>query len=309
MLYDIKQLHSPNFQSRGDFKPLIIVDHITDGQDSVATSEEQEISAVHNTFLSAASQCSSHFEVNPDGTIEQYCRIEDDSWTQGLYAPAIAVAPSPIVRNMGVNPNYYSVSIEFIGFKDHGGDGAITEAQFWAGCWLHKWIQTEVFRIYGHKIPLNNTFVIGHCHIDPINRPFDPGPKFPWVRLFTELAIADNMTMQDYEGRLTYLGSDAAKTAKAYAIANELIYLWNLTLIDDGTGKWAKGILLRLHPIMTDLKLMTKPYSEDASVSDVYNQILYLYNTGQQKDGDGIWAKTQLLTLYPYMLSNGLVPS
>lgn len=307
MLYDIKQLHSPNFQSRGAYVPIIVVNHITDGQDSVATTEEQEISAVHNTFLSSASQCSSHFEINPDGSIEQYCRIEDDSWTQGLSMDRIPNAPSPIVRNMGVNPNFYSVSIEFIAYKDHGGDGAITEAQYWAGCWLHKWIQTEVQRIYGHKIPLNSTYVIGHCHIDPINRPFDPGPKFPWSRLFTELAVADNMSMEDYEGRLSYLGSDTAKTERSYAIANEVIYLWNLSLSNAKSAAWAKQTLLKLHPVLTSLKLLTLPYNEDTSIKDIYNQILYLYNTGHQKDGAGEWAKTQLLTLYPYMLSNGLI--
>lgn len=307
MLYEIKQLNSPNFESRGDYKPLMIVNHITDGQDSVATSEAQEISAVHNTFMSPSSSCSSHFEINPDGSIEQYVAIEQDAWTQGLPMDKIKNAPSAIVRNMNVNPNLYSVSIEFLGFKDHGGDGSITELQFWAGCWLHKWIQAEVQRIYNVKIPLNNTYVIGHCHIDPINRCFDPGPKFPWSRLYAELAIADNMTMQDYEGRLVYLGSDAAKASQAFAIGNEITYLWNMSKGKDGSAQWARSVLLGLHPVMTSLGLMTKPYSADTSQDDVANQALYLYNTGQGKDGNGTWAKEQLLKMYPYMLSNGLV--
>jgi hypothetical protein len=112
--------------------------------------------------------------------------------------------------------------------------------------------------------------------------------------------------MEDYEGRLIYLGSPMSKASQAFSIGNEITYLWNMSKGTDGSAQWAKNVLLGLHPVMTSLGLMTKPYS-DTSHDDVANQALYLYNTGQGKDGDGVWAREQLLKLYPYMLTNGLV--
>jgi N-acetylmuramoyl-L-alanine amidase len=310
LLYDIKQVPSPNFESRQTYKPIMIVNHITDGQGAVRSSDAQEEMAVQNTFMSRNSCCSAHFDVLRDGRIKQFVDIQNDAWTQGLGSHfEIQKSTSPIVRNMDVNPNLYCVSIEFEAYADHGGDGAITEAQFWAGVWLHKWIQTEVQRIYGNVIPLNNTFNIGHCHVDPVYRKFDPGVNFPWARIYAENAIANSMSLADYEGRLSYLSSDQYKVNQAFGIAQEITYLYNLTKGSDGAAEWAKSILLGLQPVMTKLGLCNKPYDAVVSLSDVYNEVLYLYNTGQNKNGAGIWAQQQLLTLYPYMLSQGLVKS
>lgn len=309
LLYNIEQVKSPNFEDRYGQVPILFVLHITDGQDASRDSDEMEERAVDNTFMSAASQCSSHGGIERDGRIKQYVDIRKTAWTQGLHSASEELAaPSVIVRQMaGVNPNYYSIGLEFLAYKDHGGDGNITEEQFWAGCWLMKYWQDQVQKIYGHKIPLNNTYVIGHCHVDPINRATDPGPVFPWKRFFNELAIADGMTLADYEGRITYLQSDESKKGKAYSIANEILYLYNLSKGTDGTAAWAKGILLGLHPIMTGLQLLNKPYNADTSHDDVANEILYMYNLSAKNDGDAAWSRQQLLKLYPYMLQNGLV--
>jgi N-acetylmuramoyl-L-alanine amidase len=309
LLYPIQQLKSPNFEDRYGQVPILFVLHITDGQDAVRNSDTEEESAVDNTFMSPASQCSAHGGIERDGRIKQYVDITKTAWTQGLHSVAEELAaPSVIVRNMaGVNPNYYSIGIEFLAYKDHGGDGNITEEQFWAGCWLMKYWQDQVQQIYKHKIPLNSTYVIGHCHVDPVYRKFDPGANFPWQRLYSELAIADSMTLQDYEGRIQYLRSDQAKQAQAFAIANEVLYLFNLSKGTDGAAEWARNILCGLHPVMTNLGLLNTTYDASTAPGTVYNEVLYLYNTGNGKDGNGEWARQQLLKLYPYMLSQGLV--
>jgi N-acetylmuramoyl-L-alanine amidase len=309
LLYDIQQLNSPNFEERYGQVPILFVLHVTDGQDAARDNDAQEESAVDNTFMSMASQCSSHGGIERDGRIKQYVDITKTAWTQGLHSAAEELAaPSPIVRQMaGVNPNYYSIGIEFLAYKDNGGDGNITEDQFWAGCWLLKYYQDQVQQKFGHKIPLNSTYIIGHCHVDPVYRKFDPGPNFPWPRMFTELAIADGMTLADYEGRIQYLRSDKSKQVQAFAIANEVLYLFNLSKGTDGTAEWARGVLLGLHPVMTKLGLLVGLYDASTAPIAVYNEVLYLYNTGNGKDGNSEWARNQLLTLYPYMLSNGLV--
>lgn len=308
-MYNIENLNSPNYEDRHGFKPILFVLHLTDGVEAVRNSDEHEEKAVDNTFMSPASQCSAHDGIERDGRIKQYVDVKYAAWTQGLHNHSeYQAAPSPIVRNMDANPNYYSIGIECLGYgPDHGGDGMITDDQFWALCWRIKSHQEEVNGIWGHKIPLNSTYIIGHCHIDPVNRPNDPGPNFPWQRLFAELAVADGMSLADYEGRILYLRSDDFKLHQAYGIANEILYLYTLSKGTGGEADWAKGVLLRLHPIMTAFGLLTKPYDEATSHDDVANQILYLYNLSNQQDGNSEWSRQQLLQLYPYMLQNGLV--
>src|SRR5690242_680924 len=151
------------YPNRNGFMPLGICNHITAGTRQ----------SVYYWFNSPNNkQASSNFLVGRNGDIDQFVDIRHGAWTQGLsskdggYSRAIA----PIVKDRtGVNPNFYLVSIEFEGYteghKDENGNviveefgihGDITEEQYLAGCWLHKYIQTEVERIYGKRFPLNN---------------------------------------------------------------------------------------------------------------------------------------------------------
>lgn len=311
MLYEIKRYNSPNFESRGNFKPVLIVNHITDGTEAVRRDDEHEETAVYNTFMNPACQASSTLTITRDGRIKQFVDIVNAPWTQGLGgAGAEKQSKSPIVREMGWRTNMYCLSIEYDAWgRNNGGDGNITEAQFWAGVWAHKWLQKQVQDKYGYKIQLNNTYVIGHCHVDPVRKPLCPGVNFPWARMYQELAIADDMTFEDYEERLQYLQSDKFKYIKAYSIANEALYLHDLTLLNDGRAIWAKHILLRMHPVMTELGLMKRRFDPEVSHDHVKNEILFLYNKKDDNDGNTIWAREQLLKLYPYMLQNGLVPA
>lgn len=163
-----------NFSSRDGIVPVIIVDHISGGS----------MSSMDSWFQSSGNTVSSaHFGVSKSGEIHQYVAIEKMAWANGLKVDAIKDATAPIIKERSpVNPNKYSVSIEH-----EGTDGELTEAQFQASVWLHFYIQSEVKRIYGKDMVLDEKYVIGHFQVDPKRKPFCPGPKFPWARLYQAL--------------------------------------------------------------------------------------------------------------------------
>lgn len=179
-----------NFSSRGGSKPFVIVDHIADAS----------IGSVDNWFTSPTNDNSSaHFCVGQNGEIHQYVKIEDYAWGNGLSPGMWNDAPAQVVRDMNCNPNYYSISIEH-----EGTDGDLTEAQFYASCWLHRYIMDYVKNKFGVIMSLGNYNVIGHNQVDPIRKPSCPGEKFPWDRFYAELAAAEKMSLTDYEMRISY---------------------------------------------------------------------------------------------------------
>lgn len=309
MLYDIHQFKSPNYESRRQYKPIMIINHITDGTEAVRNSDEHEETAVYNTFMNPNSQASSHFTVTRDGRIKQFVDIGQAAWTQGLMPNLIQKAKNPIVRSMGVNPNLYCVSIEYDAYGDHGGDGSITEAQFWAGAWLHKYIQAEVKRLYGNTLQLNSTFVDGHYNVDPTRKPLCPGVNFPWPRLYQELAAADFMTLENYEGRLRFLQSDTYKLSICQAVMTEIDFLKSAASGSDGVASWAKSVFRTLYPVFEQQGVLRDCYSATDDFAGFWNDTLYLYNcsAGQNGPESVEWAVTALCSVYPFMLSQGLV--
>lgn len=312
VLYPIKRIETENYESRRGYKPLIIVNHITDGEYTVRQSDEHEENAVRNTFCSPSEGASATFVIQRDGEIEQYVPLEYAPWTNGVHdASEIQASKSPIVRQMGVNPNLYSITKEYIGYAGHGGDGSITEEQFWAGVWVDKWSQTEVMRMYGHKIPLNSTYEMGHCHVAPKSKPYCPGRNFPWTRIYTELAIADSMSLEDYEGRIQMMRSPQYQVTKYFQIGNEVQYLYDLSKLQDSVGDWARKVLRSLFLVFESRGVLTDKYSDTDDFKQFWNDVTWLYDCargiyGPEKVNDGIWALSQA---YPYMLQNGLVPA
>lgn len=213
MLYNVSWAGDSitNHGSRQGVKPFVVVNHISAGS----------MTSMLNTFENPKNQVSSHYGIARDGSIIQYVDMARAAWCQGIVPERYKDAKTPIVQEMKVNPNLYCISIEHEGYieKDTGKrlgiDGDITEAQFFATCWLHRYIKQYVADQFGVNITLNPYYVIGHNQIDPIRKPVCPGPQFPWQRMYQELAIADSMTMDEYEQRLTFLLSDLAKFENA----------------------------------------------------------------------------------------------
>ena len=157
---------SPNFGSRNGYKPLAIVNHIMDGT----------LVGTDSWFANPASKVSSHFGVGKNGAIHQYVELQNAAWGNGSVNQ-----PNWPLLIPGVNPNYYTVSIEHEG---QSGD-IMLEAQYLATLALHRWLIETL------GIPVNRDTIIGHYRIDSVNRANCPGTGFPWDRLFNDLGGSD----------------------------------------------------------------------------------------------------------------------
>lgn len=244
-------------ESRRTYKPIIIVNHISVGS----------MGSMFNTFNNIKNQASSHFGIGRDGSIVQYVPFDRAAWTQGK----IQLPTAPIIKELVGNPNLYGVSIEHEGYAGNGLDGNLTEEQFAATCWLHKHIQTEVEAIYGIRIPLNSHQVIGHYQIDSKGKPFCPGLAFPWGRLYSELSIADTMTLEAYEERLNYSQSQSAERATSYAFAERISDLGR-KFSDPKWADAAKFKVLLLTPILEQIG-----YVGEVTPLGIVNRVMEIY--------------------------------
>lgn len=189
------------YPNRSGQRPRAICNHISAGT----------MGSMYNWFTDPKNRnASAHFGVGRNGEIHQYVDIQHGAWTQGISADDIPYATANIVKDLNSDPNYWCVSIEHEGYIDNntgarvGIDGDLTDAQFLATCWLHKYIQTEVQNRWGIHIALGSYNVIGHCMVAPRKKPSCPGSLFPWDRLLRELAVAETMSLDQYEMRLDY---------------------------------------------------------------------------------------------------------
>lgn len=254
-----------SFHGRSGRKPIIIVDHISAGA----------MGSMYNTFKNTANRASSHFGISRKGEIEQYVSIEQAAWTQGKIQSSATRPIAPIIRQHMGNPNLYGVSIEHEGYAGNGIQGDLTEEQFWATCWLHKYIQSEVERIYGHRIELNSHHVIGHYQIDAIGKPVCPGPLFPWANLYAELVYASNMTLEEYSEQIVYKTSIGANKVIAFAFAARVADL-KAKLTHSVYGAEARRKLMLLQPIMEELTFSA--YFPEMNAENIAARIEQVYN-------------------------------
>lgn len=177
----IRTYKSPNYESRRGCVPDMIVNHIT-----AASTAKSSI----NWFVSAASQASSNYIVDKDGTVYEMVPIEYAAWANGTTGNGdnrdYRKATNALVKSRPHNANLYTVSIEHV----NEGGGVLTDAQLAATIELHKYIRSEVQRIYGRTIPADRAHIVGHYEITPITRPDCPGKNFPWDKLIAGLTSA-----------------------------------------------------------------------------------------------------------------------
>jgi len=258
-MYQIQQIPVPNYGTRGNHKPIAIVNHITVGSKQ----------SVINTFKNPANAVSSNFLVCRDGSIIQFVDIRNRAHANGY----VRSPKSPLVQQMGnVNANYYTVSIEHEGYEVrdnqtgelleyHGVKGELTEEQYQATLWLHKYIQTEVERIYKVRIPLNSHQVIAHHQVDS-QKGTCPGVNFPWNRLYADLARIDNMTLEEYEEEVLYKRTARGLSADAYAFLNRMYDLEEKAQGSKYEAEAKRKILL-MSPVMGQLGLAADPTVEN----------------------------------------------
>ena len=218
--------------------------------------------SMYNTFSNPKNvNSSAHFGVGRDGTIHQYVDIKDGAWTQGISQGQIPMSTAPIVKDLGIDPNLYCTSIEHEGYTDQNGevmgvDGNLTEIQFYASCWLHKWIQKEVEDKWGIHILLGPYNVIGHFQINPRDKPYCPGLNFPWSRLYAELAIAEIMTFEEYSIRVQYKLNANSERQRGAKVVNRIYDLWKKVETPNQYEHNAIEKLLSIEKYMLDNDIM-----------------------------------------------------
>lgn len=141
---------------------LAIVNHITGGQ----------YPGCRSWLCNPQAQASAHYIVNRTGEIIQIVDDKDTAWHAGI----VNKPNWTLYNQMQYNPNRWTIGIEHEGY-----DGALTEEQYQATLELHRML------IAKYNIPINNEHIVGHYRVDSVNRPYCPGPNFPWARLFQDL--------------------------------------------------------------------------------------------------------------------------
>lgn len=196
-MYEIKQLKTHVWGSRNRSVPLLVVLHISncdmDYLNEYYTSE-------HNQEASA------HFAVSRTGEITQYADIKERTFHASLPNELYKESRVAMVKNTKkLNPNYYSIGIVFEGYGENGGDGELTDDQFWAGVWLMRFLRHEVIERYSRYIELNPKQIVGHCDVDPTRQANCPGLKFPFERLYKELEYVQKLSLEELEARFQYV--------------------------------------------------------------------------------------------------------
>lgn len=188
--YEIIKKLSPNKMSRYGWVPDLIVSHITEGGYAGAVS----------WLCNPDSGASAHFVISRTGIITQLVEITDAAWVNGTRLKKEDSGPGwygdaklQLVRDRKTNANFYSVGIEHEGFYGQGR-GKLTDAQFAATVWLHKYIINEIKKIYGTDIIKDREHIVGHYQVDPIRKPNCPGQAFQWDELIIKLKEGDEMS-------------------------------------------------------------------------------------------------------------------
>jgi N-acetyl-anhydromuramyl-L-alanine amidase AmpD len=199
-VYDIKFVgnEDTNKSDRRGYKPLAIVNHISEGS----------MSSMISWFTSKNNQVSSaHFGVSRAGEIYQFVSVKDNAWANGLNSEQYKDARASIVQRMGINPNWYTISIEHEGIHSET-KGSLTLPQKKATVWLHQYIVDQVKEIYDETIPLDKEHILRHSDIDPVRKPFCPGELFPLDEIIQSLqANSKHWAESDYD----YLSANGVK--------------------------------------------------------------------------------------------------
>ena len=148
---NITKVLSPNFtKGREGFRVLAVVIHIAEGSKQSVIQE----------FSSPATQKSSHYLVDRDGSIIQF--VEEANWA---YANGTISNPiSELVQaRISKNPNWYTCSLEHVGFATED----LTEVQYKASAELI----ADICKRW--NIPIERMHIIKHREIN--DRKICPG--------------------------------------------------------------------------------------------------------------------------------------
>lgn len=138
-------------------------------------------------FYDKSSDGSAHFLIRRDGLVKEIVSLDDSSWGNGTSLSDTSdvyyrFSTSKLVRDTKDNANHYTFSIEHESF-----DGSLTEEQFNATIGVMKTIIKYLKDKYDYDFIIDRDHIIGHDEVAPIVRTKDPGEKFPYDRIISEL--------------------------------------------------------------------------------------------------------------------------
>jgi len=216
MSINIRQTTTPNCEDRiGDYKPDMITYHITEGGYEGTIEWEKNPS----------SGVSSNFVVSRTGRITQLVPITKSAWANGTTESSTKKyyygrsTNKHILERKG-NANDYTISIENEGFYEIMG-GALTDMQLKANIELTQYIREQVKSIYGIDIPIDRDHLIGHCEINPKEKPYCPGDRFQWDKLIYGVKVAAG---EIREQLVTVKPINASDIGRAITLVNASLY-------------------------------------------------------------------------------------
>lgn len=227
----ITWIGSPHYSSPKGYKFIAIVNHIMQGT----------LSGTDSWFKNPSSKVSSHFGVGKNGEIHQYVDLKNPAWANG------GVNKPNWKLYSGVNPNYYTVSIEHEGYS---GD-IMSEKQYAATLALHKWLVDYL------DIEVNSDTIIGHYRIDSVNKANCPGSGFPWDRLFRDLK---NNNGDDFEMDVCVVYFTPADYSSALILSN----------LNGGCAMFCRNASPNVHP---DVKKAKKVITVGGGKLNLNNEI------------------------------------
>ena len=253
---ELKQKLSPNYGSRQGWIPDMVVYHITEGRYSGSVA----------WLCNPQSGASAHFVVSRAGEVTQLVPLKYAAWANGLKTSQYAKSALQTVRDRKVNPNLYTVSVEFEGIYEET-HGALTAAQIKAGRELTRYIKDEIRTLYGREA----VEFAGHCMINPQGKPHCPGESFPYS-LMTAVPLSldtRNYTFPNIgavydllvrcEEKPVVISSNPQSASAAFLKQDSRGYIYRLT----STGKGRSNISVRageqteLCPVSTGILLDT----------------------------------------------------
>lgn len=196
-----------------------IVIHVMEGTEESANA----------WFENERSDVSSNFGIAKVGRVEQYVKVQDTAWTQGLVDRPTAKV---VLERPDANPNEYCVSIEFEG----SGHEPLTPQQKISGAWLINYLADEL------HIPIDRDHVIGHHEI----RASKPCPGAISV---TELVqLAQGVVVPDDLPKIVYSPSLRDYLVVARYVSDDEWYFYPMKELTRGTRAGTRLSKMPLRP-------------------------------------------------------------
>ena len=153
--------------------------NVTRGRDSVSAvvvhiSQGSYQSGI-DWLTKPESKASAHLFISPRGEVAQLVSFQDTAWANGLSddsgvwrnSRGKVVAPTWALLKPGMDPNRHTISVELAGFSTQ----ARPAVQIAALVRLLQWLAEHA----GLRYVVGET-LIGHAHLDNVDRAFCPGP-------------------------------------------------------------------------------------------------------------------------------------